>query len=120
MALSTYVKEFFAKFQLIGASSVNDQVNILAEDDGTLRQQLVLKDPSTGLQVAAAADDSGDDKGALHVKLKGTFLDVQQDSQEDLVKWLKIIAYHLAELRTNSLERNLHVSSLEEIERKYK
>lgn len=120
MALSTYVKEFFGRAQLVFKNSSAEQVDALAETDGTVRQQLIFKDPDSGTQVAAAADDSGGDKGALHVKLKGAFLATQQDIFTDqIVGWLKVIAFHLAELRKDSQNTDTHIFSPDNLPDEY-
>jgi hypothetical protein len=61
MALRTQsLNEFFAKFQLIAASPTAgiDQVNVLAEADGTLRSQSVLWHSGT-TQIRAKAETDG-------------------------------------------------------------
>jgi len=95
-------KEIFGQIRLKVFNTAGVPVEVLAENDGTVRSQLILKDPDTGVQIAAAADDSGSEKGALHIKLAGAGETKKVDAQEESLGWLRVIAFHLAELRGGS------------------
>jgi len=100
------IKEYFANFRQwvtkVGTDPPED-IEAAGEADGTARSQLILADPDDDTQVRAAADKSGADKGALHVKLKSReqLRNRQRglEAQEATVGWLKVIAFHLAEIR---------------------
>lgn len=50
MALSVYLKKFFGEIKLLAKSSANDEVFLLAEDDGTLKEALYGKNSSAVLK----------------------------------------------------------------------
>lgn len=74
------------------------EVDGAAEDDGTIRSQLVAADPDDDTQVRVAADKSGGDKGAMHIKLKGVNETRKVDAQEEMIGWLRVISFQLASL----------------------
>ena len=91
--------EFFSRIASYAFKSDGTEVAVLAENDGTPRSQLILADPTDDTQVRAAADKSGGDKGALHVKLKSLATQINSENANETVAWLKVIAWHLAEMR---------------------
>ena len=64
------LKRLFGLIGLEGFRSDGETKGIAVENDGTVKEQLYLKDPDDGTQVAWSADKDGVDKGAAHVKLK--------------------------------------------------
>lgn len=91
MALSVYLKRFFGEIKLLGKSSANDEVFLLAEDDGTFKSSNYGKAGST--VTAFKVETTGEQDVINHGKDSGGNIDPfrTNDNQQAQVEIVSVV-----------------------------